>query len=143
MSVQIDLLGSDIPRVVIASACCCGIRCRWHGQRASKSKPIRQLEDSGALVVPICPEMLGGLPCPRPPVRTIRRRVYETDPETREDVGAELTDVFRAGAQCALDIAWVVGADAAYLLRMSPSCAPGGVLGRLATEAGLPVVPIW
>lgn len=129
--------------VVVASACVCGVTCRWNGKKAYKTKPIKELEAGGAEVVPICPEMLGGLPCPRPPVKRRDGRIFQTDPETRTEFGPEVTDVFRAGAEKALKIALAAGARRAYFVKNSPSCAPTGVAGRLFTENGIEVVPVW
>lgn len=130
-------------KTVIASACCCGITCRWHGRKTYKSPAIRDLEAAGVRVVPVCPEMLGGLPCPRPPVKSRRGRVFETDPETRTETGAERTAEFEAGAKAALAIANALGARQAYFCRMSPSCAPTGIAGRFLSANGIEIMPIW
>jgi uncharacterized protein YbbK (DUF523 family) len=104
---------------------------------------IRELESVGVTVVPICPEMLGGLHCPRPPVKTIEGRVFITDPDTRTEVGVELTEAFEHGAQEALRIANKAGAKKAYFMKTSPSCAPSGIAGRLFKKNGVEVIPIW
>lgn len=128
---------------VVASACCCGITCRWNGRKTYKSKVIRELESEGIQVIPVCPEMLGGLPCPRPPVKTIKGRVFATDPETRTLVGEDLTEAFMRGAQEALRVTKEVGAKKAYFLKNSPSCAPDGITGKLFKLSGFQVMPIW
>jgi uncharacterized protein YbbK (DUF523 family) len=132
-----------VKETVVASACCCGVTCRWNGRKAYKTKLIRTLESEGIKVVPVCPEMLGGLPCPRPPVKTIKGHVFATDPETRTKVGEELTEAFERGAQEALRIAKEAGAKKAYFMKTSPSCAPGGIAGRLFQKNGIEVIPIW
>jgi uncharacterized protein YbbK (DUF523 family) len=132
-----------VRETVVASACCCGIVCRWNGQKTYKSKVIRELENEGVTVIPVCPEMLGGLPCPRPPVKTIKGRVFATDPETRTEVGQELTEAFERGAQEALRIAKEAGAPRAYFIKTSPSCAPSGIAGRLFRKNSVAVIPIW
>jgi uncharacterized protein YbbK (DUF523 family) len=128
---------------VLASACCYGLRCRWHGRRAGKSRALRDLEARGVTIIPACPEMLGGLPCPREPVRTIRGRVYATDAQTRSRQGQELTAAFHRGAEACLDLARRHGIADAYLFRLSPSCAPGGITGKLLQAGGITVHPIW
>jgi uncharacterized protein YbbK (DUF523 family) len=128
---------------VLSSACCCGITCRWHGKPARESKVVAELRQSGLVVWPVCPEMLGGLPCPRPPVKTRKGRIYETDPETRTQLLRELTAQFEHGAVMTLQIARKLGCMHAYMLRTSPSCAPGGIAGKMLREAGIEVVPIW
>ena len=128
---------------VIASACLCGETCRWHGKRSYKTKAIRELEESGVRVVPVCPEMLGGLPCPRPPVKTKKGHVFETDLETRSTFGTERTAEFQAGAHAALLIAISCGAKRAYFCKNSPSCAPTGIAGRHLAANGIEIVPLW
>lgn len=131
------------PETVVASACRCGERCLWDGTMPRKAATIRAIEAAGARVIPICPEMLGGLPCPRRPVRSRKGRVYETDPETRKHFGIERTAEFERGAEIAVNIARGHGARKAYLQRSSPSCAPTGIAGRAFTAAGIEVIPIW
>jgi uncharacterized protein YbbK (DUF523 family) len=131
-----------MPKTVVASACRCGETCLWHGKQSPKVPAIRHLEAAGVRVVPVCPEMLGGLPCPRPPVRSKRGRVFETDPETRTVCGRERTAEFRRGAEAAAGIALAYGAKEAYLQRSSPSCSPTGITGRLFASLGIKVVPI-
>lgn len=94
-------------------------------------------------VIPVCPEMLGGLPCPRPPVKMRRGRVYETDAETRSRLGTERTAEFTVGAQVALDVARMFRAREAYLFKLSPSCAWGGITGKLFRSEGIKVIPVW
>ena len=130
-------------RTVIASACCCGVICRWHGRPSGTSRAVRDLDAAGVRVIPVCPEMLGGLPCPRPPVRRSQGRVWETDPATRTTTGQERTAEFMVGAQVAADIARMFRAREAYMFRLSPSCAPTGIAGRILREAGIEVIPIW
>lgn len=131
------------PKIIVASACRCGERCLWTGAVRSKSSAIRKLEAAGVRVVPLCPEMLGGLSCPRPPVKSRRGRVFETDPETRSTFGTERTEDFRRGAEIAVSVAIGMGATEVHLQRFSPSCAPTGIAGRAFTAAGIKVVPIW
>jgi uncharacterized protein YbbK (DUF523 family) len=134
---QLPLLGGGRP-AVLASACLCGQRCRWHGKPTSKHPRVRALERSGETVVPICPEMLGGLPCPRPPVTRRRGRLYQTDAETRTLRGRDVTAAFERGAAEAVRIARETGATEAYLCMRSPSCDPdGGVTARALAAAGL------
>ena len=50
---------------ILISACLLGARCRYDG--VSKLQPwISDLAERHILV-PVCPEQLGGLPTPRPP----------------------------------------------------------------------------
>jgi uncharacterized protein YbbK (DUF523 family) len=48
-----------------ASSCLCGINCRYDGQ-ANTIPDIELLYEEGK-IIPICPEVLGGLSTPRVP----------------------------------------------------------------------------
>jgi uncharacterized protein YbbK (DUF523 family) len=106
-------------------------------------KVIRELEAAGIEVIPVCPEVLGGLPVPRPPVKTRKGRVYETDAGTRTAIGRELTAEFQAGARKALEIAIEAGAKRAYFFMLSPSCAVNGIAGKIFAAAGIEVIPTF
>ena len=48
------------------SACLLGIACTWNGdKRYANEQALRLLQTD--IVIPVCPEQLGGLPTPRPP----------------------------------------------------------------------------
>ena len=127
---------------VVASACLCGETCLWHSKRQSKHRVIRDLENNLVEVIPVCPEMLGGLPCPRPPVKTRRGRIYVTDAETRTTFGVEITATFRAGAEAAYRKAHIARATKAYFHARSPSCARNGIAGRLFADKGIQVISV-
>ena len=50
---------------VLISACFLGIPCRWHGRRAKKREKLLVSLKRKYVLVPICPEQLGGMPTPR------------------------------------------------------------------------------
>ena len=50
---------------VLVSACLLGVSCRYDGQ--SKSYPLVDELCRRHQVVPVCPEIFGGLPTPRTP----------------------------------------------------------------------------
>jgi uncharacterized protein YbbK (DUF523 family) len=132
-------------RPVLVSACLLGIPCRWHGRKLYKSTYIRRFERDHPAVelVPVCPEELGGLPTPRPPVKRIRGRVFETCPEKkrrREVTGKEVTAAFEAGARATLAIALERGCQKAILCQWSPSCDQNGITGRLLAAHGLRII---
>ncbi|MFZ5768299.1 MAG: DUF523 domain-containing protein [Bacillota bacterium] len=109
--------------MVLVSACLLGVRCRYDG--GSNFSP----EVAGAMgtccLIPVCPEVLGGLPIPRPPAEVVggdgtdvlarRARVV-----TRE--GGDVTDAFVRGAEEVLRLAKLAGAEEAWLKGRSPSC---------------------
>ncbi len=50
---------------VLISACFLGIPCRWHGRRAKKRDNLIEKLKKKYVLVPVCPEQLGGMPTPR------------------------------------------------------------------------------
>ncbi|HET9451430.1 MAG TPA: DUF523 domain-containing protein [Aggregicoccus sp.] len=141
-------------QVVLVSACILGEACRYDGRSQRSERVLRALE--GKAVVPICPEVGGGLPVPRPPVELQGgdgRRVLRGEARALERAsGVERTEAFLAGARLALAAARRFGATVAVLKERSPSCGsqqvyvegalqPGeGITAALLREAGLTVL---
>ena len=73
-------------KTILVSACLLGTPCRYDG----KSKPHRLvqafLKASHARVIPICPEVMGGLLTPRPPAE------IPPDGRVRTQSGLDVTD---------------------------------------------------
>lgn len=132
---------------VLVSACLCGVACRWHGRKVPCSSYVRKFlkENPDVQLIPVCPEQLGGLPTPRPPVKSRGGCIYETceDKAKRDEVtGADVTDAFVAGAQATLAIAKKKHCKRAILLKTSPSCSRTGVTGKLLIENGIDVINV-
>ena len=103
---------------ILISACLLGARCRYDG--VSKLQPwISDLAERHILV-PVCPEQLGGLPTPRPPAERRGDRVMTRD-------GGDVTAQYRRGAEEALRLCRLLGCEAALLKERSPSCGSGMV----------------
>ena len=120
------------------SSCLLGKKCLYHGWTCTFALPaLRGLEAQGFRLVDACPELLGGLPCPRRPSFVTGGVVYQSrGPGRRHNVTAE----FVFGAQKALEILKAARPVAAMLLKDSPSCDPVfGIFGRQAARI-LPVV---
>jgi uncharacterized protein YbbK (DUF523 family) len=106
-----------------ASACLCGIRCRYDG----KSNLVPDIEDmyKSGRVVAICPEVLGGLPTPRIPCR-IRggtgTDVWSGTATVTNRSGADVTQAFKNGAIAALEKLQKANITKVILKRGSPSC---------------------
>jgi len=133
---------------LLVSRCLLGEPCRYDG----RSKPVEQvmkLEQRGHTLVPVCPEVMGGLPTPRPPAE------LQPDGRVVNREGRDVTAQYRAGAQVALELALREGCQWAVLKENSPSCGcravydgtfsktliPGrGVAAHLLTEHGIAVL---
>lgn len=106
------------------SACLLGQPVRYDG-RSSGHPDLLQLWQQQGRVVPLCPELAGGLPTPRPPAEIPGGQGGAVlDGEARvvtvqgEDVSAE----FLAGARLALELVRRHGIRVAVLKSGSPSC---------------------
>ena len=145
---ELDSIERIMMKTLLVSACLLGVACRWHAKKIAPSKAVAQFlaNHPGVKVIPVCPEELGGLPTPRPPVKTVRGRVYETvpDKELRASVtGKDVTDAFVAGAEATLAIAKKHCCKLAVLCARSPSCAKSGITGKLLEANGITVVNLF
>lgn len=133
---------------ILVSHCLLGEPCRYDG--ASRlDRQVIELHRAGHNLIPVCPEVLGGLEVPRSPA--------ELQPDgrvlTRE--GEDVTAAYRAGAERAVAIAREKGCTVAVLKARSPSCGCGevydgtftrtltpgwGVAARLLADAGIEVM---
>jgi len=131
---------------VLVSACFLGIPCRWHGRRAKRRDALLERLKKKYVLVPVCPEQLGGMPTPRSGeylrggtgADVLDGRLRIRDSATGED----LTDFHVSGARYTLEIAETIGAQRAYLKAGSPSCDRDGVTGELLRRAGIEVVRV-
>ena len=109
--------GADTVTILV-SACLLGVPCRYDGQ--SKAHPLARALCEKHHVVPVCGEIFGGLPTPRPPAEIQGDRVVTRD-------GRDVTEAYRRGAEAAAQLARLTGAQAAVLKERSPSCGSGAV----------------
>lgn len=130
---------------VLVSACLLGIPCRWHGRRPKKREQLIKRLGQRYVLVPVCPEQLGGMPTPRTSEmlhgtgdQVLDEGLRIIAPETGDDV----THFHVDGARYVLEIAEIVGARRAYLKGGSPSCDRHGVTGEVLTRGGIQVIRI-
>ena len=124
-----------------------GTDCKYNGGN-NYSPQVCALREKGAELVPVCPEMLGGLPCPRKPGEIVNGVVRNKD-------GTSVDTQYRKGAESALAIAKREHVDYAILQSRSPSCGvkeiydgtfsrtliPGkGVFARLLADNGIEAI---
>ena len=100
-------------KAIIVSACLLGENCKYNGGNNRNERVLRYVE--GRRVIPVCPEVEGGLPCPRKPVEWVGDRVLTAD-------GTDCTEAFRLGVErvCARIAGEEI--DVAILQSRSPSC---------------------
>ena len=103
---------------LLVSACLLGVACRYDGR--SKLHPLAQELCRRHEVIPVCGEIFGGLPTPRPPAERCGDRVLT-------EAGADVTAQYRRGAEAALQLARLYNCRAAILKANSPSCGCGTI----------------
>ena len=100
---------------ILVSSCLYGYCTRYDGKsNILKDKTFLDWKNRG-LLIPVCPEVLGGLPIPRKPCEILNNRVINCD-------GEDVTDYFIKGADEALKIAKENNVIFAILKDGSPSC---------------------
>lgn len=116
--------------VVLVSACLLGFRCN-HAGGSSPSPAVARL-GADHVLVPVCPEVAGGLPVPRPAAEV------QADGSVRTRSGDDVTGAYRRGAAAAVAAAARAGAGAAVLKARSPSCGCGQVYDGTFTRTRVP-----
>ena len=120
-------------KAILVSACLLGVCCRYDGASKPNADVIKLREKY--VLIPICPEVDGGLPTPRTPSEQVGDRVMMSD-------GKDVTDNFKAGAEAALERAKSFSCNIAVLKARSPSCGSnmiydGSFSGRLVAGDGV------
>ena len=103
---------------LLISACLLGVACRYDG------KSVRGV-DADALrkkynLIPICPEIYGGLPTPRTPSERQGEKTMMKD-------GTDVTANYQKGAEIAYQLCLEFDCKKALLKERSPSCGSGKI----------------
>lgn len=111
---------------VLVSACLLGVRVRHHGGAATCESAVLDRWLADGRVVPLCPEVAGGLPTPRAPAEiepgARALSVLRGEARVRTSAGDDVTEAFAAGARAAALMAGREGVGIAVLKDGSPSC---------------------
>ena len=133
---------------IAVSACLLGENCKYNGGNNYNEKVHRFIK--GHEVIPVCPEVAGGLPTPRVPAEIVNGIV------TRKD-GKSVDAEFRKGADLEVKKILDCQAELCILQSRSPSCGvkqiydgtftgkkiPGqGVFAKLLCEKGIKVIDL-
>ena len=118
---------------IMVSACLVGENCKYNGGNNRNQKVLDFI--AGHEVIPICPEVMGGLPTPRVPSE-IR------DGKVINKAGVSVDREYRLGAAKALEIAQKEQPDLVILQSRSPSCGvkqryDGTFTGTLVDRSGV------
>jgi uncharacterized protein YbbK (DUF523 family) len=110
---------------ILVSSCLLGAKVRYHGGDAALEHPILERWRQEGHIVPICPEVEGGLPTPRPPAEMqggTGAAVLQRVAFVRRRDGVDVTGQFVRGAEAAVALARQHGITIALLKDLSPSC---------------------
>lgn len=118
---------------LLISACLLGVRCRYDGKSVSRVD-VASLSKKYNLI-PICPEIYGGLETPRVPSERVGERVVMKD-------GRDVTENYLRGAEETFRLAELFSAKKALLKARSPSCGKdmiydGSFSGALTERDGV------
>ena len=109
--------------IYLVSACLLGVPCAYDGQ-GRLVEPLLALTTLG-YVAPICPEVAGGLPIPRPPAEIVGgdgADVLDGRARVVTVAGEDVTAAYVRGAERALAATARHGITVAILKQRSPSC---------------------
>lgn len=133
---------------VMVSACLLGVNCKYNGGNNNNEELLKLLKNKN--VIPICPEIYGGLPTPRIPSEIKNGKVINKS-------NIDVTMQFEKGALETLKLAQKLNVKIAYLKQNSPSCGfgsiydgtfsgnkiPGdGVTAKLLKENGIKIISV-
>jgi len=118
---------------IMVSACLLGQKCKYNGGDNYSEKVLAFTE--GHEVIPVCPEVAGGLETPRIPCEIV-------DGVVMNKAGENKDREFRDGASICLKLAREKQIDLAILQSRSPSCGVGRIYdgtfsGRLTEGSGI------
>lgn len=125
---------------IAVSACLLGENCKYSGGNNRSERLLSELAKHPEIeIIPVCPEVAGGLPTPRPPAEIVDGEVVNNcgvsvDAEYRAGVAAEMAQLQPYVEACEL--------VAAVLQSRSPSCGvhevyDGTFTGKLIDGRGL------
>lgn len=131
--------------VCLVSACLLGFPCAYDG--SGRFEPELLALAARGRVVPICPEVAGGLGIPRPPAEIVGGDgddVLDGRARVMTVAGEDVTAAYLQGAECALLAAQRYDIARAILKQRSPSCGSGCIYdgthaGRLRAGQGVTV----
>jgi len=109
-------------KVIMVSACLLGFPTRYDGKSKPDKRVLNFLKRENAVIVPFCPEQLGGLPTPRIPSEIQGKKGWGEGVRVINKAGQDVTENFIRGAKVSLEIARFSNPDLIIMKERSPSC---------------------
>ena len=103
---------------ILVSACLLGVNCKYDGGNNASNEIDEFLKNYE--IIPICPEIMGGLSTPRSASEVINNKVINKD-------GVDVTEQYIKGAKECLFLAQKYNVKKALLKKKSPSCGFGQI----------------
>lgn len=130
-------------KIVLVSACIAGVKCKFNGSH-SVVPAVAEMVRRGKAIT-ICPELLGGLPTPRPSLEIQGGSGYDVHKgkaRVKTADGQDVTEEFCKGAQMVLALAKELQPELIILKENSPSCGSnrikdGSFTGKRIKGAGV------
>jgi len=131
---------------ILVSACLLGVNCRYNGTGKLQEEILGLMKNHN--LVPVCPEVYGGLQTPREPAEKVGDKILTKS-------GVDVTENFYRGAREIGELAKLYDCKYAILKERSPSCGYGkiydgtftgkvvdgnGILAELLAEQGIKVI---
>ena len=118
---------------IMVSACLLGQNCKYNGGNNYSEKVTQYIK--GHEIIPVCPEVAGGLPTPRATCEIVNGVILNKDGESKDKE-------FRDGAELCLQKALEESVDLVILQSRSPSCGvkqvyDGSFSGKLIDGHGV------
>jgi uncharacterized protein YbbK (DUF523 family) len=119
---------------MVCSACLLGIECNYRGGSNLNSRVLKLLDKN--ILIPVCPEQLGGLPTPRENAEIVGDGYMVLDGRGKVVTcsGKDVTQYFVKGAMETLRIVKLYGIGSAILKQCSPSCGSGKIYDGTFSE---------
>ena len=103
---------------ILVSACLLGLNCRYNGTGVLREEFEKYKQEYN--LIPVCPEIFGGMMTPRDPAEIVNHRVVNS-------CGEDVTKYYEKGATEVLKLAYFYDCKLAILKERSPSCGSGQI----------------
>ena len=131
---------------ILVSACLLGENCKYNGGNNYNATVAEYVKDKD--ILPICPEMMAGMGCPRIPIEIVDgvlmdRNGNNVDAAMRDAVAQAMERIRKEEIQCAIlqSRSPTCGVNEVYDGSFSGKLIPGsGVLAQALKEAGCRVI---